>query len=531
MHRANTFVASADTGLIESLKVAAAFDHPTDGVELIETHISWVLLAGDYVYKIKKPVTFDFLDFHDLERRKFFCEEELRLNRHWAPDIYLDVVPITITNGQAHFGGDGTPIEYAVRMRRFEQEALLDHQLERGLLTDSDMRALGAYIAERHLAAPSSDSGRRAPFLRLNRQFIRDNLVALEGYIDPALLESLRDWTERELSKLKPQFAERFDAGFVRECHGDLHLANLVRLRAEISAFDCIEFNADLRQIDVICDIAFLLMELVARRHHGLAASFLNRYLECTGDYAGMSVFSTYFVYRCLVRAKVASIRCQERTDAGDMAADRAIVADYADMARRQIAPRVPILVLTSGLSGSGKTWVSTQLLAEMPAIRIRSDIERKRLNELQELADSSSGIAAGIYTEESSRKVYARIFSAARTILAAGHNVILDAAFLRRADRATAIEIARHCGSVPVILAVSAPLERMRERILRRADRADDASEAGIAVLEHQLANAEAVTDEEQALVIQSDNDAGVDVAAIAVEIKESANKECSGS
>jgi hypothetical protein len=516
MHRAKPNTASSDTSLIEALRSPAAFAHAVDKIDLIETHISWVLLAGEFVYKIKKPVTLDFLDFHDLEQRKFFCEEELRLNRHWAPDIYLDVIPITRHNGQVQFGGSGTAIEYALRMRRFDQDKLLDRQLQLGLVKAADLSELGAHIADRHQAAPVVDASQRDRYLRLNMQFMRDNFTALEGFVRPALLTSIRDWSERKLQELEAQFGLRFDAGFVRACHGDLHLANLVRLDDRITAFDCIEFSADLRHIDVICDIAFLLMDLVLRRYHGLAAHFLNRYLERTGDYAGMSVFSLYFVYRCLVRAKVAAIRCQAHADPLDKARDRATVAQYADMARRQIAPREPILVITSGFSGSGKTWVSTEVLGALPAIRIRSDIERKRLFGLHELANSESGIAAGIYSAESSDKVYARMFSAARSILTAGHNVILDAAFLRRAERVAAVEIARSCNCVPVILTVSAPAETLRERILRRKEHASDASEAGLAVLEYQLANAEPVSDDEQAVVMSVNNVGVVDAAAI---------------
>jgi predicted kinase len=412
-------------------------------------------------------------------------------------------------------------------MRRFDQQGLLDRQLESGTLSEADIRDLGAHIAARHLEAPVIESSQRDRLIGLTKQFIRDNFTALAGVIDDAELKHFSDWTEQELQNLETRLAQRFDAGFVRECHGDLHLANLVRLPGGITAFDCIEFNADLRHTDVFGDIAFLVMDLVARRRHDLAAHFLNRYLERTGDYDGMSVFSLYFVYRCLVRAKVAAIRCQERVDTNEVAADRDEVLFYCDMARRQILPRVPILVVMSGFSGSGKTWVSTKLLAAMPAIRVRSDIERKRIFGLHETEDSGSGVGEGIYTAQAGRKVYERLFSVARTNLAAGHNVILDAAFLGSAEREAAVDIARRYGGVPVILPVSAPVEVMRQRLLIRTDRADDASEAGLAVFEHQLANAEPVSDQERALVIPVDNSAKVDVAAIAAEIKGKAKKE----
>ena len=522
MHRAGANITAADSSLVDSLMSPAAFSHPVSTTELIETHISWVILTDDYVYKIKKPIVLDFLDFHDLDQRKFYCEEEIRLNQPWAPEIYLDVVPITIVDDQPCFGGKGTAIEYAVRMRRFDDGLRLDEQLERGLLSVADMKELGRNIAARHTAAPVVDENQRDRIVALTKAFIWDNFTALDGFIDSAELDGLHQWTKAELQTLEPVLWQRFDDGFVRDCHGDLHLANLVRLPGGITTFDCIEFNADLRHIDVICDIAFLVMDLVARRRHDLAAHFLNRYLERTGDYAGMSLLSLYFVYRCLVRAKVAAIRCQEREQESEMIADREEAHRYCDMARRQVTQRIPILVVMSGLSGSGKTWVSNQLLTVIPAIRVRSDIERKRLFGLDEMEDSSSEVGKGIYTEQASRQVYESLFSAAGLILAAGHNVILDAAFLTETDRAAAIQIAQHCESVPVILEVSAPIEVMRERILTRTRRAEDASEAGLAVLEHQIATAEFFTPAEQSLVITVDNSTEIDAAKIINEIKE---------
>ncbi len=517
---------AADSSLVESLMNKAAFDHAVHSVELIETHISWVILAGDYVYKIKKPLKLDFLDFGDLESRKFYCEEEVRLNRPWAPGIYLDVVPVTFENSQAKFSGKGAPVEYAVRMRRFDQEALLDRELERGTLTVDDMRELGAHVAERHLGAKVIDASQRDRVIGLTKQFMLDNFTALQGVVDEDELNEVRDWTEREIGKLAAQLLTRFDDGFVRDCHGDLHLRNLVRLPNGISAFDCIEFDQDLRHIDVFCDIAFLMIDLVARRRHDLAAHFLNRYLERTGDYGGMSLFSLYFVYRCLVRAKVAAIRCAERTQEKDKVTDREELALYFGMAQRQIAPRSPILVVMSGLSGAGKTWISTKLMGAMPAVRVRSDIERKRMFGLEETESSSSAVGEGIYTPDTSRKVYGKLKDIAGALLAADHNVILDAAFLGKAERTAAIEVARSIGKFPVILVVSAAEEVMRERILGRTRSAEDASEAGIAVLEHQLAAAEPVTDAEQALIFEVENVDDVDVAAIAAEIKDAAKR-----
>jgi len=498
----------------------AAFSHPVSAIELIETHISWVILTDDHAYKIKKPIALDFLDFRDLERRKFYCEEEIRLNQPWAPDIYLDVAPITIDNGQPRFNGRGTPIEYAVRMRRFDQTSRLDAQLERGQLSVSDMKELGRNIAERHTTAPVVDASQRERIVTLTKEFIWDNFSALDGAIDEAKLKSLREWTERELQGLESFLWQRFDEGYVRDCHGDLHLANLVRLSDGITTFDCIEFNSDLRHIDVACDIAFLIMDLVERRRHDLAAHFLNRYLESTGDYGSMKLLSLYFVYRCLVRAKVAVILGKERETNDETESDFAVANRYCDMAKRQAALRTSYLVIMSGLSGSGKTWVSGQLMAAMPAIRIRSDLERKRMFGLEETERSASGLESCIYTHDASKLVYQRLYDIARMILEAGHNVILDAAFLKVTDRAMAIAIATDFALPCILLDVTAPTEVLRDRIRQRSLRRDDASEASLEVLELQLATAEPLTNEEKMIAISCENGGEIDIDKLAAQV-----------
>ncbi|MCH8072378.1 MAG: AAA family ATPase [Proteobacteria bacterium] len=520
MRIGSSSVTSPDTGLVNSLMNPAAFKHAVSSVELIETHISWVILTDEFVYKIKKPIVLAFLDFRDLERRKFYCEEEIRLNQPWAPDIYLDVVPITLDDGQPRFIGGGTPIEYAVRMRRFDQTSRLDVQLERGQLSVTDMKELGRNIAERHTAAPIVDASQRGRVVRLTKEFIWDNFSALDGAIDEADLNSLREWTERELQGLESFLGQRFDEGYVRDCHGDLHLANLVRLPDGITTFDCIEFNSDLRHIDVACDIAFLVMDLVEKRRHDLAAYFLNRYLESTGDYGSMKLLSLYFVYRCLVRAKVAVILSKERETNDAIEADLAEAHRYCAMAKRQAAIRTSYLVIMSGLSGSGKTRVSGQLMAAMPAIRIRSDLERKRMFGLEETDDSASDLESGIYTSKASRLVYQRLYEFARMILEAGHSVILDAAFLKFADREMAISVATDFGLPCILLQVTAPTEVLRERIRQRSIRRNDASEAGLEVLEHQLATAEPLTHKEETIAISLENNGKIDINALAAQV-----------
>ena len=508
MHRKAVPVTSVDSGIIETLRNPCAYPHPVDTVECIETHISWVLLAGDFAYKIKKPLDLGFLDFSSLRRRQFYCEEEARLNRLWAPDIYLGVVPITLRDGQAKIDGSGTAVEYAVKMRRFDPAMCLDVQLANGKLSIADMRELAEMLGQRHEAAPIVARVLRTQTVSRAIELIRENFPPLENVIERGLYDELYRWTMSQLAELEPVLWQRFDDGYFRQCHGDLHLRNIVRLPGGMTTFDCIEFSTDLRNTDVMADIAFLVMDLVARQQPGLAAHCINRYLEVTGDYRGMRLFNLYFVYRCLVRAKVAVIRGGERTDTGERVEDLEKARRYCVMARLQARPGVPLLVVMTGMSGSGKTWVSGQLMEALPAIRMRSDIERKRHMHLEETASSNSGIAAGAYASDVSDTIYSKLNALAAEILQAGHNVILDASFLRLAQRDAARAVAECTGAHLVFLQTMAEDSILRARIRARGARADDASEADTGVLDYQLRTAEPLTAEEQQRTVRCNSD-----------------------
>ncbi len=531
MHRAHRNIVKADDSLVRDLQRPDAFPEPTGKVDLIETHISWVLLTDEFAYKIKKPVVLDFLDFSTLERRRHFCEEELRLNKPSAPDLYLAVVAICLENGKPRIGIDGTPVEYALKMRRFDQQLRLDRQLAGGLLNARDMRELGQVIAARHQQAAVIPAHERANQIATTKRFIRDNFIALEGHLESERLGALADWSEKVLLEADAILGERFDTGFVRDCHGDLHLSNLVRLPGGITTFDCIEFDSALREIDVICDIAFLVMDLVSRERHDLAAHFLNRYLECTGDYPGVSLLDLFFVYRCLVLAKVAAISAAEHEAGPQRDAALADLDQYCRMAERQSGKAEGMLIVMSGLSGSGKTHLSEQLMAAMPAIRLRSDIERKRLFGLEERSRTHSAIEGGIYTAEANEQVYARLFECAEAALSHGHNVILDAAFLAAETRSAARALARRFARDVVIVRVEAPERLLRERLRARMASAEDASEAGLAVLEHQLQSAEPLSADELSLSVICDTERSIEIEHLLESIRaraQSAPGEC---
>lgn len=521
MTTASSPVKSLDSGLIESLLNPEAYPHPTRSIEMIETHISWVLLTGPFAYKIKKPVKLGFLDFRNLDARLFYCREELRLNQPWAPEIYIDVVPITVSGVQLLVNGDGPAVEYAVRMHQFSQNQRLDLQLVANQLSGDNMDDLASNIARRHQSANVTGPAGRDEKLAHIRDDMWDNLNALEGQPAAKNLQHLRQWTARQLDRLEPVLQRRFDDGFVRECHGDLHLSNLVRLPGGITAFDCIEFGAEFRNIDVMSDIAFLVMDLVSRQRTDLAYRFLNRYLELTGDYDSMEIFTLYFVYRCLVRAKVAAIRSQERKHDNHAKDDLSKVRKYCDMALRQTRQQTPTLIVMHGLTGSGKTWLSSKLASELPAIRVRSDIERKRMLGLDELADSESGVGEGIYSEDASRDTYGWLQRIAEIVLCAGHSIILDAAYLKIAERDKVRKLATRCGSQYILVQTCAREETLRKRICKRSNLGHDASEAGLDVLKYQQRHAEQLTAGEHHSALRICTDDEINIAALVERIR----------
>ncbi len=506
--------------LIQALHRPACYDHPVRDVRLVETHISWVLLTGSYAYKIKKPVNLGFLDFSSLEKRRFYCEEELRLNRRLAPLLYLEVIPITGSPESPVLGGHGEPIEYAVKMVQFPEETRLDRLLARGELGPPHIDLLARELAEFHgrIAVAGNDKPFGDPDHVLEP--VRQNFIQIRPRIeaaDQAQLRRLEIWSELTFAELRRTFEERKQGGFIRECHGDAHLANMVWREERVLLFDCLEFSDNLRWIDVMSELAFLVMDLDDRGRPDLAHRALNAWLEHTGDYAGLALFRFYQVYRALVRAKVACIRLsQEGLSDEQKNQVRKEYRGYADLAERYTQPAPPALLITHGLSGSGKTWLSQQLLEGFDVVRVRSDVERKRLHGLAPGARSGSGIASGIYSADASERTYAHLAQLAATILRAGHRVIVDAAFLKREQRERLRAVAQQEHVPFVILDIRVAENILRQRLRQRAGQKNEVSEAGLTVLEHQLTTAEPLTNDEQRLALSVDGTEPVSMASL---------------
>ncbi len=470
--------------LIEQMLSPDFYSHAVQTpIQLVQTHISYVLLTGEFAYKVKKPLDFGFLNYSTLDRRKHFCHEELRLNQRGAPEIYLEVLPIAQQGDRYILGGDGEPVEYAVKMRQFPQDTLLSRYFERGLGPEQ-LQTLASKIAAFHQAAPSSDYVRSFGEVAQVRQSIDENYDQTEQYIGgpqtQQQFDDTRAYTDRFFEQQAPLFRSRIDNGWIRECHGDLHLNNICYWQDQYLLFDCIEFNESFRYVDVMFDVAYIVMDLEAGERPDLSTLFLNAYVEQTGDWEGLQVLPLYVSRQTYVRAKVTSFLLGDPSvSAEDKQAATATAARYYRLAWRYAQPSQGTLTLMSGLSGSGKSTVGRELAAHTGAIQIRSDAVRKHLGgvPLQQKGDDS------LYTPEMTQKTYARLADLAFKLIDAGYSVILDAKYDRAAQRSAILTEAK-ARQVPLqIVHCEAPQDVRSDRLRSRQDIAD----ATVEVMEKQ--------------------------------------------
>ncbi len=498
--------------LIDGLSRPQAYPHPVQSVRLIETHISSVFLTGRFAYKVKKPVALGFLDYRRLEDRKRYCEEELRLDRRLAPQLYLEVVAITGSEAQPRMGGAGEPLEYAVKMREFDQADLLPEHLARGDLSPTFWADLARRIARFHetvdRAPPDNPWGAPESVYKA----MTDNFAAvrqfLEGHPEPAALRQVEAWTQARYQTLKPLLEARRREGFIRECHGDMHLGNMALLDGEVAIFDGIEFNPAFRWIDIHSELAFLLMDLDDRGAREAAHIVLNTWLQATGDYAGLPLLRFYQAYRAMVRAKVEAIRStQPGLSEAQRERHRARCDGYVTLAARYTQPSQRFLAITCGVSGSGKSQLAERMAQRTGGIWLRSDVERKRLFGLPPLERAAAAPGHGIYTPEAGEKTYAALANLAATALQAGFPVIVDATFLDPAQRAAFRELASHFAVPFRLLWLEAAPEVLHARVRQRARTARDPSDADERVLESQLLRRSEPLPEERPWLLRLDS------------------------
>lgn len=496
-----TAALAAHAAMVAQLRRPGACGGHPDAAGLIETHLSSLLLAGGHVYKLKKPVVLPFVDFSTLALRQAACAEELRLNRRTAPHWYLGVVPVLRAEDGAVIAAPGQAlagpvIDWAVRMRRFDNRQAFDRLALAGPLSRDQVDGLADAVAAFQARLPPlpAEPGHAEATCRA----VRDNgaelaaLVAGSTLADP--VAALQRWSRA--TEQPALMAQRARDGRVRDGHGDLHLGNVFWADGAAVLFDALEFDARLRQIDTIGEIAFTFMDLLA---HGLpqdAWRFITATLEAGGDWGALPLLAWWAVHRATVRAKVALLGVPAGADDAARAAGHARARRYLDVATALAAPRVPRLVLMMGLSGSGKTAVAGLLAQQLGGVRLRSDVERKRLFDLAPTARAEPSL--GLYAPEATRRTYARLLTLADAALRAGVPVVVDAASLHRAERDTFRALAQRLGVPFTLLLCEAPAAVLQQRLAARQASGQDASDATAEVLRQQLQSTDWPADDE---------------------------------
>ncbi len=487
--------------LIQALQNPELYDHSVESFTLIETHISWVLLTGPYAYKIKKPMNFGFLDFSDLDKRKHFCAEELRLNKRLAPDLYVKVIPISGSETQPLLGDDTQPIEYAIQMKQFPTDQQLEQLLERNQLTFNHINEVATVVAAFHQQIDISNND--SPFGTLQQVMapVQQNFEQIKPLLneqpDLVELDRIECWAEETFNRLSPVFEQRKQAGMIRECHGDLHLGNITLIQNQVTLFDCIEFNESFRWIDTISEIAFFAMDLEARGLHHFASHFVNAYLEQTGDYHGLQLLDFYKSYRALVRAKVALFMLQQEEPNSHKAAELIEqYRSYINLAQSYMEMPNRYLLLMHGYSGTGKTTVSNEIVNELGLVRLRSDVVRKHFFAIPD--NKQQLINDDIYSHKASELTFNYIADTATSILNAGRSLVIDATFLQKSYREQFKFLAENLAVPLHIIDCQLDDKLVKERLKMRLIKGADVSDADINIYEQQLTTSDPLSAEE---------------------------------
>jgi aminoglycoside phosphotransferase family enzyme/predicted kinase len=442
----------------------------------VQTHISAIFFSGEHVYKIKKPVNFGFLDFTSLEKRKYYCQQEVDLNRRLAREVYLGVVEVRADQGRVSIGeGPGEVVEYAVKMMRLPQECMMDQWLAKGMITPTVEKKVAAKIAQFHSRAATNREISQFGDIQTIRGNLEENFSETEKYVGRVLspgiyreiIEASRRFLERHLSL----FRRRMDEGKVRDCHGDLHLQHIC-LGEEIVIFDCIEFNQRFRYSDVAADIAFLLMDLDYHQHPLLSAELASHYLMISQDWPLALLLDFYKSYRAYVRAKVASFRLDDpNLSSEEKASNLGEARRYYHLSHfYSIRMNRPLLIVTAGMIGTGKSTIARALAEALGWEWLRGDVIRKELAQISPLEHCFEEFNRGIYSPDFSRQTYQTLFAKARTSLESGKSVILDASFKKQADRQTARDLAQNTQAGFLFIECQCSDEEIKKRMSRRA-------------------------------------------------------------
>jgi len=479
--------------LVERLSDPTFYPYPTSSVQVLQTHISWLFLTDEFVYKLKKPVDFGFLDYTTLERRRAMCEREVQLNSRLCPGVYLGVEEVHQRGEELSLGGQGEVVEVLVKMRRLPSERMLRQVLARGEGKAELFAKLARTLADFHARARLDERAGALKGLAGVRHNCEENFTQTERYlgelVSPAVHAFLRTSTELFLERHRELFARRVREGRIVDGHGDLHLDSICATEPPC-LFDCIEFNERFRILDVAEEVAFLAMDLEFHGHAPFARAFVDAYVEASGDGELLELLDFYKAYRAFVRAKVHSFQWEEQAgeevERGRLAERARRYYDLALQYAHAFNPRR--LIITCGLAGSGKSTLARRLGERYAIEVVRSDVVRKELLGLEPQQRCHVPFGEGAYAPTITERTYWAMMERAERLLAQGHSVILDASFITRQHRRWAVEAARRADVPFLLLECRTSDEVIRERLRRRAERASSISDGRPEIYEEQL-------------------------------------------
>ena len=467
--------------LIQSLKDPKLYGNDVSSVEIIQTHISYVVLTGKYAFKIKKPVNFGFLDFSTLEKRKYFCEEEIRLNKRICPDIYIGVVPITKKDNNFELQGKGKVVEYAVKMKEFPQKKIMTKLLEKEEIDEEILEKICDILNnfyKRSIRSKEIDNFGSIKTIKKNTDENFNQTKEVIGItITKEKFNYIKSVTNQFLTKKKDVFIKRIQNGLIRDCHGDLHSGNIVVSNNKVYIFDCIEFNKRFRYSDIASDIGFLAMDLDFQGNSYQSSYFINSYVEKSKDFGIYDVLNFYKCYRAYVRGKVIGFKLNDPyIDKKEKQKIIETASKYFDLAyyyamlfNRELVKFKPIFFITSGLTGTGKTTVAKKISIDYNTHLISTDEIRKKLEGIEKFERHYDAYNTGLYSPEKMMYTYEKTLEKADKLLKKGESVTLDATFKTKKQRDLALKIAIKNNAIFLILYCKCPEKFIKKYLERR--------------------------------------------------------------
>jgi len=474
-------VAMEQSKIVECLKNPKFYGSHVESVEILQTHISYVFLTGTFAYKVKKPVNFGFLDFSTLDKRKFFCEEEIRLNRRLCPEIYLDVLPVTEKDDTLELDGCGKVVEYVLKMKEFPQEQIMTNLLKQGKIDEETVDRLCTILVDFYNSQTPSEDITKYGELRAVKQNIDENFEQTKSVIDVTIpkdtYEYLKEANTKFFESKKETFTNRMNESRIHDCHGDLHSGNIVVADDKIHIFDCIEFNKRFRFCDVASDIGFLAMDLDYLNHPYLSSYLIQKYVEKSNDTGIFDVLNFYKSYRAYVRGKVNGFQLSDpnidQTKKNNIIETAKKYFDlsqyYASLFSLDLHSTKPLLFLVNGITGTGKSTVALKIAVDYHAHQINTDVVRKELAGIDKFERHHDKLNTGLYDPKNVDFTYEKVMEKASNLLKKGENVVLDATFQKRKYREMAQHIAAKNHANLVIIQCTCPDEVVKKRLEQR--------------------------------------------------------------